>query len=251
MGPLSLTKGATATSTPTPLILDLAVLTVTAFLILLSGDVHVNPGPPTSQEPNELSIIHINTQSLSNKVDIVSVEAINHDIVTLSETWLLDGRNKDEDLVIDGFHPPIRHARQDGYGGVAIFIKSNLWYKPRHDLMIPGLEAVWIETKLDQHSLLICSLYRPPNSKVEYWSFIDEAIRKAQSTPYNFIILGDFNCDLKKNTSQHLLNLIHYNSLFQLVNEPTHITDTTATCIDLILTSNEDIIKEVTVLPPV
>ena len=123
------------------LILDFAVLTVTAFVILLSGDVHVHPGPLTRQKANELSIIHINTQSFSNKLDIVSVEAINHDIVTLSETWLLDGRNKDEDLVIDGFHPPIRHDSQDGYGGVAIYIKSNAWYKPRHDL-IPGLEAV-------------------------------------------------------------------------------------------------------------
>ena len=118
-------------------------------------------------------------------------------------------------------------------------------------MTIPGLEAVWIETKIDQNVLLVGSLYRPPSSPVSYWKLIEDSIKKAVNSPHRFIVLGDFNDDPWNNPSPHLLKIIEENNLFQLIDEPTRITSTTSRCIDLIFTNNRDLVDSVSVRPPI
>ena len=110
----------------------------------------------------------------------------------------------DEVHIYYGFHPPIRKDRKSGdHGGIAIYVKDNLICKPRYDLFIPQLGAIWIETKLAQETILIGSFCRPPSSHVEYWRLINESITDVVSTPYKFIILGDLNSDFIHNASTH------------------------------------------------
>ena len=71
------------------------------------------------------------------------------------------------------------------------------------------------------------------------------------STPHKFIVLGDFNTNFLSNPSPQLLDVINFNNLQQVVTHPTRITETSATLIDLVLTSCTDIISHVDVLPPV
>ena len=124
--------------------------------------------------------------------------------------------------------------------------------KERPDLIIDGLEAVWAETKIEQQTFLICSMYRPPSSLVAYWDLIDESIKNVLNTPHKFLILGDINSDWLNNPSPHLLNITKRNHLYQLVHEVTRqVTDETPTCIDHIYTPSRDFIREVKVLPPI
>ncbi|MCG8078919.1 MAG: hypothetical protein JAY75_22105, partial [Candidatus Thiodiazotropha taylori] len=78
------------------------------FLILISGDVHPNPGPISEQSLNSsvsslstnasfsyslnlthnLSIVHYNVQSIFHKLDVLHAELIDFDILCFSETWL-------------------------------------------------------------------------------------------------------------------------------------------------------------------
>ena len=116
-----------------------------------------------------LSIIHINARSLRRKLDLLDSEVTDHKVITTSETWL-SADIKNNEISIDGYHPPVRKDRSDDpHGGVAIYVKNSLICKERHDLSISQLEAVWIETKIGQDKLLIGSFYRPPNSKSDYW----------------------------------------------------------------------------------
>ena len=46
---------------------------------------------------------------------------------------------------------------------------------------VNNLEAVWVETKLNQENL-VGSFYRPPNAKTEYWDHISESIQKVNNT---------------------------------------------------------------------
>ena len=46
----------------------------------------------------------------------------------------------------------------DPHGGVAIYVKNNLFCKPRPDLQVNGLEAVWVETKINQEDRQIAAL---------------------------------------------------------------------------------------------
>ena len=48
-----------------------------------------------------------------------------------------------------------------------------------YDLHVDGLEALWVETKVNQTTLLICSLYRPPSARATYWELIEESIKRA------------------------------------------------------------------------
>ena len=186
--------------------------------------------------------------SLRNKLDLLSVEAINHDILTLSETWLNETITN-EHLKLPGFNPPARRDREDGWGGVAIYVRDTIFYKERPDLSVPGLEAVWIEAKIEQETILVGSFYRPPDSRVYYWQLIDESVKLAMSTPHKVFILGDFNSDYLNKRSHHLMNIIQLNNLTQLVNDYTRVTDETSTCIDLVMTTCENLVRDVNVLP--
>lgn len=230
-------------------------------LILLCGDIETNPGPNT----HDLWIMHANVRSLRNKLDIIEAEYNKFDIITFSETWLpienttrptsetrLSSEGTNKSFLLPNYHSPIRKDRPNGsYGGVAVYIKNYLVCIPRNDLEIDGLEAVWVETKLDQKSLLIGCFYRPPGSNVHYWDLINDSIRKANDANVQFIILGDFNVDYLNNPSHHLTDIMNLYQLHQLIDKPTRITDTTETCLDLILTQSPNIIVSSDVMPPV
>ena len=226
------------------------VVAIIQLRLYLSGDIHLNPGPPSNQS-NVISINHINACSLRDKIDIVSCQVKDFDIVTVSETWF-NPTLPDDKTHIPGFHPPVRRDRpNDDHGGVAVYVRSSLICKPRYDLDIPGLEAVWVETKLSQESILIGSIYRPPNSLVGYWKLIDEAIKKVACTPHKFFLLGDINNDFIREPSSHLLDILQFNNLSQLINCPTRITNTSSKCLDLIITSSKDSVLHTEVRPPI
>ena len=221
------------------------------LLLILCGDVHPNPGPPNPEPTHSISIVHNNICSLQQKVPYVEAELTNFDIITLSETWLHDQFPR-EKLVIKGYQPIIRLDRSDSaHGGVAIYVRDNLYCKHRPDLNVPYLEAVWIETKLNQEPLLVGCFYKSTRELVSYFDLIDESIRLALSTRHKVIILGDFNSDCLRNPHRHIQQIMNMNDLHQLITEPTRYTDESSSLIDLILTPCPEIVGKVGVLPPV
>ena len=151
------------------------IVFITILLILISGDIHPNPGPTAS----DLSIVHNNICSIEHKTIFVEAVLNKFDIITLSETWLHEGI-ANESILLHGYQPPIRRDRH-GHGGVAIYVKEHLVCIPRPDLEVTNLEAVWIETKINQESILVGSFYRPPSARVGYWDLVDESISKVSA----------------------------------------------------------------------
>ena len=223
------------------------------YFLMCSMDVHLNPGPIVTNNSENMSIIHNNIKSVKKKLDDLKVEAAHYDIVTLSET-LLTKDIKNDDILIENFFPPFRRDRQDGgWGGVAIYVRNTLFCKERPDLAVNDLEAIWIETKIKQETLLVGSFYRPPSARVHYWTLVEESIKKAMSTPHKFIILGDLNSDYinKPTENTHLPNIINSNNLLQFIREYTRITDETKSCIDMIITPCRNLVDSVEVLPEI
>ena len=63
--------------------------------------------------------------------------------------------------------------------------------------------------------------------------------------------MGDFNHDMNsKNNANKLMKILNKFNVENMVTEPTRITDTSQTCIDLILTNHMSIINNIEVLPP-
>ena len=130
----------------------------TSTLILLSGDVEVNPCPD-SVDSNTNSNHNISTSSLemlSNhqfiiqsiipKMDIIRSEADAYDVPLFTESWLKPDIS-DTTVYIENFSQPFRNDRRNRLGGgVLAYVRESITYKRRHDLEINGLEDVLTRT---------------------------------------------------------------------------------------------------------
>lgn len=138
------------------------VLLIIMHLLLLSGDIEQNPSPyencaALNQDLHEssqnsldqfleklITLVHLNVQSVSNKIDIIQAEFGGLDIITLNETWL-DHNTDSEDLIIQCFQEPMRRDRGDNrYGGVMLYVNSNIVCKRRADLEVTQVEYICI-----------------------------------------------------------------------------------------------------------
>ena len=106
-----------------------------------------------------------------------------------------------------------------------------------------NIQAVWVKLNSvygkDDH-LLLCSMYRPPNSSVEYFNNIVENIEIASAYGHDYIIFGDLNIDVtkaKRTPSNGIVKLENYFGLTQLIQSSTRITTNSSTLIDVVLTS--------------
>ena len=235
-------------------------------LLLLCGDIHVNPGPDfvtddtasistssiTSFEmlSKHLSIFHLNIQSIFPKIDLIRCEADAYDILVFSESWLKP-EITDEQIYIENFKPPFRNDRTGRIGGgVAIFVRDTITCKRRLDLEIRGLETVWIEILMNSNKVLLGGFYRPPNSGTDSFDLITESIDNAyNSNIIDVIILGDFNYNMVSDSNK-MSDLIRQYNLKQLIKEPTHFTEHSSSIIDLILVRNNNNVLTSAVIDP-
>ena len=127
------------------LTISLLAITTTEWIIhiiLLSGDVELNPGPDSVEGStdsvssssfssfetltNHLSIIHLNIQSIVPKLDLIECEAASYDVFVFSESWPKP-ETPDESLHIENFSPPFRADRNDRPGGgVIVYVRDTL-----------------------------------------------------------------------------------------------------------------------------
>ena len=198
-----------------------------------------------------MKIAHSNINGLRNKIDDISVNLSEYDIICVSETKLNE-HFQTTNLLIDSYHNPIRKDRNiNNGGGLLIYIKNNIFYRHRPDLESADVENIWVEIRSLKNKYLIGHFYRPPNATVDFWDKFDSTIEKASEENLDLIILGDLNHDiLKTNSNSPLLRILSKYNLQNMINEPTRVTNTTSTCIDLLFTNHESIISDLKVLPP-
>ena len=159
----------------------------TLCIMMQAGDIHPNPGPATastssisslasvssafnfSKLSNHLSVVHYNVQGLVPKLDLLTTELNEFDILAFTETWL-NPSVPTNDLTIDSYKIPERKDRPgDSHGGVILYVKNNIHYTRRHDLELRGVESIWIELTLKHKHILFGVFYRPPNSEAVFF----------------------------------------------------------------------------------
>ena len=218
------------------------------LILLLAGDVAEDPGPQMENNVKNLSICHINAQSMFNKLDLIAVELSSYDIITVSETWL-DATISNTDLLLPSFQPPIRLDRNRHGGGVAIYLKKCIPFIERTELIIPNLEAIWVEINLCNKKVIIGNFYIHP--RFTQWDMVEVAIEQATHACSDLILIGDFNQDmLSERKSQSIRNIMNIFGLNQIIDTPTRITPHTSISIDLILVSDSLHCVERGTIPP-
>ena len=242
------------------LLLITIIMTTWIFaILLLSGDIHPNPGPYSSSSSsdslsiqpsafnfsnlcNRLSFVHYNVQSLVPKLDILGAELLEFDVLAFTETWLNSSYSSD-DIRLESFRQPERKDRVgDSHGGVIIYVKDSIHYRRRNDLELQGIESIWVQLTLKHKHVLFGLFYRPPNSDSIYYSGIEDSIHLAIDTGISDIIItGDFNFNmLNEQTSRKINTFCEQLSLFQCKNEPTNFTENSSTLLDILLVANKD-----------
>ena len=94
-----------------------------------------------------MKIAHSNINSIRNKIDEISVDLSDYDVICISETKLND-QISTTSLLIDSYNNPIRKDRNiNNGGGLTVYIKNNICYKNRPDLESDNLENIWVEIR--------------------------------------------------------------------------------------------------------
>jgi Reverse transcriptase (RNA-dependent DNA polymerase) len=165
---------------------------------------------------------------------------LDFNIVVVTETKI-DATVSTGSIQIPGFAVN-RQDRNKFGGGVATFITDSLKPSTLYDLQAKYSDK-GIEVTLDSivlgsrhQTMIVIGVYRPPNSGISWFSVFSDLILEALILGPIFII-GDINADLLDNnaclgkTLQALLDL----ACVSVRNiQPTRITQSSATCIDII-----------------
>lgn len=130
-------------------------------------------------------------------------------------------------------------------GGVCFYILSTINYVPCPDLYLDHLENLCIEIRKPQsRPFVITTWYRPPDFTIDKFNLFESLVGRLDAESVGFYIVGDLNCNLAANqlgnSSHHLTNITDTYNLHQLINEPTWVTETLSTMIDLIFTNCPD-----------
>ena len=236
-------------------------------LILLCGDVQINPGPNNKDiSTHNINIGYVNVRSILAQVNdpsdltkkVCKFELLkNHvlyyeyDIFGVSETWLDDSVSSSE-LLIPGYLPPIRRDISRHQGGSLVYISENIPARRRSDIEPLGSEIICCEVQINKLKLLICVCYRAPHFDViDFTSDINDIIDAGTLNFHSVIFIGDFNArnaqfwsnDRSTAEGRVLFNIFHSQNYTQLIYEPTRVVSNCSSCIDLIFMNNQSIIS--------
>ena len=260
-------------------ILNISYLMIIISFLLIMHGIELNPGPDPL---HPLKFCHLNARSLLAGVDknqlleyqtskfddieLILCKDHSFDIIAISETWLSDQISSDY-IALSGYQLPFRKDRNLGNGhggGVCVYVKSDLTAIRRNDLENVSSEMLWVEVILSNNQkILFGVVYRPPNqSAIDRDTFLDNLSWSLNiglsETPSCLICVGDFNDRCLNWIDDHaqselgvkLKHLIQDMHLFQLVDQPTRVTEDSAYILDLVITDSPGYMQNVGQLMP-
>lgn len=190
---------------------------------------------------------------MCNKFSDIScfIENSNYDIVTISETWL----NSDlmsESYTIDNFKL-FRRDRDGRGGGVAIYVTSKLKATPIDTPDFNNrIDQLWLNLRYNKQSVTIGVIYRSPSVPYSQLSCLHDVISEVICDCDVLVCTGDFNVNLLNPSStecKFFNDILDSLSLNQIIDEPTRLTPSNETLIDLVLVNNVNLVINHGVLP--
>lgn len=170
------------------------------------------------------------------------------DIFGITETWLTR-QNFNREINIDDYNF-VRQDRGSNGGGIGIYIKKHISYTIiQTDKTI---EQLWVKIRFFNQDYAFGVAYRPPNiSYVDFFGEFENTLANLVPCFENILCMGDFNVDLLKvdnSDTRFVLRFLEGLGLYQLVDQPTRVTQNSATLIDYLITNNTDLISRVDVI---
>ena len=119
------------------------------------------------------------------------------DILAINESKI-DPSIPDSEINIPSYKS-IRKDRNRYGAGVVIYVREQISFRDRNDLVSDSLEMICIEIERPHSKpFLLSAWYRPPNSERSIINEYELFLFKCDSESKEMIIMGDLNCDFGK-----------------------------------------------------
>ena len=199
-----------------------------ATLLLLSGDIELNPGPSAV---NSLNFAVVNARSAVQKAAVIHsvIEELQLDCLALTETWI---KSSHPDTIKRDLAPPeftVFHTHRPNDkvgGGVAFIVREELGASQfTFSALYPSCEILAVQLPTSSGRLNIITLYQPSTRSTAFYSELPDLLDEIDSLHGKTIICGDFNCPsllCQGILDQHLTDILAGHNLQQHVSEPTH-----------------------------
>ena len=203
---------------------------------------------------NGLKILYSNVQSMVNKIGELRavIEMEKPDVVVLTETWTNEAIS-DAYIQLNGFEMVARRDRQDTTGGrgggIVVFVRGVQAWNEEVETTFNQCAHIKLENGKKEINLYV--VYRSPNSSKENDAELCQWVKTVSGHGEN-IIIGDFNfpgIGWESGTSDAKGRCFYETCMdafiTQHVQEATH---NSGNLLDLVLTSDEDMVREVRML---
>lgn len=191
------------------------------------------------------TILSMNIRSLTSNLQSFIDQCLNDnlrfDVIAFSETRL--DKYIESLFSIPGYNLYTTNRDRNG-GGVCMYVSNiyNSCVLSDCGVMESYFECVCVELCTDKETNFLASVYRPPKGNLsDFLDALDQLLSFIEGKHYtNCYFLGDWNLDLLKINDTGVLdfmNLMYSHGFFPLTNKPTRVTDTGATLIDHIWTT--------------
>lgn len=191
----------------------------------------------------DLSIAFFNVRSLTSSFSDVKdfILQENFDVIGIVETWLTDGVPSTA-VNIDGYKF-VRCDRETRGGGVGLYLKSNLRYEVVKIGCLESLEQLWVKLTVSKKQTVVGVLYRAPNKNIlDFLSNFEDTVSDIFPRCNEVICGGDINIDMLDLSNRKTLLFTECFESFnfkQVINNPTRVTNSSSTLLDIILISND------------
>lgn len=188
---------------------------------------------------NTLGIFHLNCRSINNKFDDLQLFFDSLDfsfnVIMFSETWYDD---ESEYFALDGYKHFFLNRPDRKGGGVSMHVHNSIRAEKnlQFTFVKDDLELLTVESRNNTFSVL----YRPQNAKLDaFFETLEALFDYASSNGRSLYLAGDVNVDMKcvSKPGKELEALIDAYGFCNVIEAPTRITCSTATCIDVIITN--------------
>ena len=90
-----------------------------------------------------------------------------------------------------------------------MYVSNRFRSRRRCDIEDESIKAVWVELRIKRRVILLGNVYRPPSSDASFMTKLEVMVEKAVSECKLVVLMGDFNVNLLRTSSQveHLLSV--------------------------------------------
>ena len=197
------------------------------------------------------SIFHLNIHSIDLHITELQViiskfVKLKFDFICITESKIQTDIAPKSDISIEGYQPPESMPTDASEGGVLIYVKDGINYKPRKDLNMhksKELEFFFIEVINEKaKNEIIVTIYRHPCMNPT--EFIDDYMKplndKLSKENKHVFLAGDYNFDLLSTSHTEtfeLFDTMMSSFLLPVITLPTKINKEKSTVIDNIFTN--------------